>query len=212
MSDTDKIAPAFVKACADLRGAEINAVNSHLKSGYSDLSSVQAAARAALIPHGLAWYQQVVQQDGMVGVRTVIIHTSGQQIDMGVCLFPIAPGRNLLHQFGASLTYSRRYSLSAALGISQEDPDGSLPQQQPKKAQGYPPPKKAAPKKAAPKAEKPTKAVTDELEKIKVTEAQVDAWLASKGKGDTWATLTPARRKKALEWLKDNAAEVRGEK
>ena len=201
-----------MKACADLRGAEINAVNSHLKSGYSDLSSVQAAARAALIPHGLAWYQQVVQQDGMVGVRTVIIHTSGQQIDMGVCLFPIAPGRNLLHQFGASLTYSRRYSLSAALGISQEDPDGSLPQQQPKKAQGYPPPKKAAPKKAAPKAEKPTKAVTDELEKIKVTEAQVDAWLASKGKGDTWATLTPARRKKALEWLKDNAAEVRGEK
>ena len=64
MSDSDKIATAFVKACADLRGAEINAVNSHLKSGYSDLSSVQAAARAALIPHGLAWYQQVVQQDG----------------------------------------------------------------------------------------------------------------------------------------------------
>ena len=228
MSDTDKIAPAFVKACAALQAATKNSRNAHLGNSYADLESVQTAARDALAPNGLAWFQEVVREDSLsgtgsattvtarIGVHTRIIHTSGQMLDCGKCLITVpANSRNLAHAEGAALSYARRYGLAAAVGIHQADPDASVadvPKAPPKKAQGYPPPKKAAPKKAAPKAEKPTKAVTDELEKIKVTEAQVDAWLASKGKGDTWATLTPARRKKALEWLKDNAAEVRGEK
>ena len=127
-SDYTKIAPAFVKACAALQAATKNAKNAHLGNSYADLESVQTAARDALAPNGLAWFQEVVREDNRIGVHTRIIHTSGQILDCGRCLITVPPhSKNLAHSEGAALSYARRYSLAAAVGIHQADPDASLP-------------------------------------------------------------------------------------
>ena len=201
-ADYSKIAPAFVKACAALQAATKNSRNAHLGNSYADLESVQTAARDALAPNGLAWFQEVVREDNRIGVHTRIIHTSGQILDCGRCLITV-PGnsRNLAHAEGAALSYARRYGLAAAVGIHQADPDAS-PEERPapKRAPAKPKPKPKAP----PKAAKPD----PDLEALGLTVEQVDRWLSTKG--DAWANLTPTRKKNALKWLADNAEEVRG--
>ena len=198
--DYSKIAPAFVKACAALQAATKNSRNAHLGNSYADLESVQTAARDALAPNGLAWFQEVVREENRIGVHTRIIHTSGQILDCGRCLITV-PGnsRNLAHAEGAALSYARRYGLAAAVGIHQADPDASpVDTPAPKRAPAKPKPK------APPKAAKPD----PDLEALGLTVEQVDRWLSTKG--DAWANLTPTRKKNALKWLADNADEVRG--
>ena len=200
--DYSKIAPAFVKACAALQAATKNSRNAHLGNSYADLESVQTAARDALAPNGLAWFQEVVREDNRIGVHTRIIHTSGQILDCGRCLITV-PGnsRNLAHAEGAALSYARRYGLAAAVGIHQADPDASpVDTPAPKRAPAKPKPKPKAP----PKAAQPD----PDLEALGLTVEQVDRWWSTKG--DAWANLTPTRKKNALKWLADNADEVRG--
>ena len=201
--DYTKIAPAFVKACAALQAATKNSRNAHLGNSYADLESVQTAARDALAPNGLAWFQEVVREDSRIGVHTRIIHTSGQILDCGRCLITV-PGnsRNLAPADGAALSYARRDGLAAAVGIHQADPDASpVDTPAPKRAPAKPKPKPKAP----PKTAKPD----PDLEALGLTVEQVDRWLSTKG--DAWANLAPTRKKNALKWLADNAAEVRGD-
>ena len=200
--DYSKIAPAFVKACAALQAATKNSRNAHRGNSYADLESVQTAARDALAPNGLAWFQEVVREDRRIGVHTRIIHTAGQILDCGRCLITV-PGnsRNLAHAESAALSYARRYGLAAAVGIHQADPDASpVDTPAPKRAPAKPKPKPKAP----PKAAKPD----PDLEALGLTVEQVDRWLSTKGAA--WANLTPTRKKNALKWVADNADEVRG--
>ena len=180
--EIDKIAPAFVKACAALQPATKNSKNAHLGNSYADLESVQTAARAALAPHGLAWFQEVVREDGRIGVHTRIIHTSGQMLDCGRCLITPPASRNVAHSEGAALSYARRYSLACAVGIHQADPDASVPA--------------------------PVKVKPHTLRSLGLTAAKVDAWLESKGKQDRWATMDKERRAAALSYFASNPGAV----
>ena len=206
--DYSKIAPAFVKACAALQAATKNSRNAHLGNSYADLESVQTAARDALAPNGLAWFQEVVREDSRIGVHTRIIHTSGQILDCGRCLITV-PGnsRNLAHAEGAALSYARRYGLAAAVGIHQADPDASpVDTPAPKRAPAKPR-RPAGPQEVA-KEDPNTDAQA--LGALGLTVAEVDRWLDKRKKGDTWEGLTPARKKNAIKWLSENADEVRG--
>ena len=215
--DLTKIAPAFVAACAALQAATKNATNAHLGNSYADLESVQTAARDALAPNGLAWFQEVIREDNRIGVHTRIIHTSGQILDCGRCLITVPAGsKNLAHSEGSSLSYARRYGLAAAGGIHQADPDAS-----PSEA----PPRRVAAPKAPRTSAKDTQWQVDRTERMNkmdpdkdpdlslldLTVAQVDRWLGKRKKGDTWESLTPTRRKNAIKWLADPADAVRGE-
>lgn len=90
--------------------------------GYSYLSL------PALLDHiagprreaGLAIAQEVHGADGFVAITTYLIHLSGQWIAFGDAVFP-AP--NDPQQRGAVISYARRYSLLAALGLAAEDDD-----------------------------------------------------------------------------------------
>ena len=190
MSDNKKIAAAFVKACAALQPATKNSKNAHLGNSYADLESVQTAARAALAPHGLAWLQQVIREDGRIGVHTTLIHESGETLDAGRCLITPPPGRNVAHSEGAALSYARRYSLACAVGIHQADPDASLP---------------AAPP-ARPAAKPKPKAHT--LKSLGLTVAKVDQWLEGKGKAGRWSTMDAERKAAALSYFAANPGAV----
>jgi hypothetical protein len=102
---------------------------------YAPLSSGLEIVRKTLGQHEIATVQTtaVDQAAGIINLRTVLAHSSGEWIasDWPVC--PVAETATP-HRMGAALTYARRYALFTLVGIAGEDdldaPDliGPVPQ------------------------------------------------------------------------------------
>lgn len=131
---------------------------------FADLATVLTAVTPALAKNGLACPQVFEEPDpggqGMTLVTT-LCHTSGETLESRLPMI-IAQGKNPLHSWGASVTYSRRYALLAILGLAADvDTDGDFdepkakPQAAPKAAPAPAPKPQAAPE-PAPAAEVPT--------------------------------------------------------
>jgi hypothetical protein len=116
------ISQALVKAQAAMSHAAKDAKNPHFKSAYSSLASVIDAVRPALSANGLAFIQKLHTADGGIAVETVLIHESGEEISCGVLFVPAT--KQDAQGFGSAISYGKRYSLQAALGIASEDDDG----------------------------------------------------------------------------------------
>lgn len=85
---------------------------------YAPLDSIIAAVRGPLAANGLA-IAQLLDDDYLV---TMLLHTSGARLT-GRTPIPAAEG---IQQFGSAITYLRRYSIVALLGIAtEEDDDGN---------------------------------------------------------------------------------------
>ncbi len=90
---------------------------------YADLGDIIEAVRPILVEHGLAFAQSAVTLDGKVGIETRVYHTAGHVEVFGPLYLPAG---NDARSAGSAVTYARRYSLTAALGItSDEDADGA---------------------------------------------------------------------------------------
>lgn len=130
---------AFVKAQAEIKNPIKNQVNKGVQGApmYANLEDTLADyVRPVLAKHGLAVTQDIISGEGgtEVGVRTYIIHESGEWMESSVlsCQVVIpknAQGREILTKgqaTGVNITYLRRYSLNAMLGINgDKDTDGS---------------------------------------------------------------------------------------
>ena len=111
-----------------------NGDNPFLKSRYVQLEGVVDAIDRALHDTGLAYTQEVVSEGNQVSVTTLIFHSSGQFIELGPLSVPVA--KNDAQAFGSAETYARRYSLSAAFGITSDlDDDGTAAGVNPPKTQ-----------------------------------------------------------------------------
>lgn len=100
-----------------------DANNPFFKSKYVQLEGVVDAIDKALPNTGLSYAQDVTSEGNQVNVTTIILHTSGQYIILGPLAVPVA--KNDAQAFGSAETYARRYSLSAAFGITSDlDDDG----------------------------------------------------------------------------------------
>ncbi|SPT99151.1 recombination protein, phage associated [Lysinibacillus capsici] len=98
--------------------------NPFFKSKYVPLENVVEAITEIAPKHGLSFIQYPINQDNKVGVVTVLMHSSGEYIQME----PIftTPAKNDAQATGSVITYLKRYSLSAVFGItSDEDDDGN---------------------------------------------------------------------------------------
>jgi hypothetical protein len=88
---------------------------------YADLASILAAVRPALSENGLAIVQVITWGDGHSWLVTRLLHSSGQSIES---TYPLRE-YDRPQEMGSALTYARRYSLTALLGIAaEEDDDG----------------------------------------------------------------------------------------
>lgn len=119
-----ELAKALSLAQGEMEGASKNAQNPHLKNKYADISAVWEVVRTVLPRHGLAVSQVMCDDttEGNVCVESILMHTSGQWI-ASRCTLP-APKRDP-QGYGSAITYARRYSLSALVGVvSEEDDDG----------------------------------------------------------------------------------------
>ena len=121
----ESIYAALAKAQAEFAPVLKNRANSFLKSSYADLQSILDAVRPSLNRHGLALMQRVGTTQDAVTVETVIVHQSGESISSGVLAMRYAKTdkMSLAQTMGSALTYARRYSLSAFLGVTAEDDD-----------------------------------------------------------------------------------------
>jgi hypothetical protein len=123
----DKLAPAFVLAQGMVEGALKDSSNPAFKSKYADLSSVWIACKAALQENGFAVQQWPgPMQDNRMTMTTMLLHSSGQwqRETLSIPLTKVdAQG------YGSAVTYARRYSLSAVVGVCPEDDDGNAASQ-----------------------------------------------------------------------------------
>lgn len=94
---------------------------------YADLSSVLQIVRPVLAKHGLCLIQDAAVIDGAVSVLTRLGHQSGQWLECGPLSMAIEPKKSYsaAQCTGTVVTYARRYALTAALGITQDDDDAS---------------------------------------------------------------------------------------
>ena len=118
-----KIASALVKAQKAFGPALKSSSNPHFRSRYADLSACVEAVIDALNNNGIAMMQRVSPSDNGVIVETMLIHESGETISNGQLHVPAT--KQDAQGYGSALTYARRYSLMAALGIAPEDDDGN---------------------------------------------------------------------------------------
>ncbi|MBQ9407428.1 MAG: ERF family protein [Desulfovibrio sp.] len=133
--DIGEIAKALAEAQGELPAAVKNAQNPHLKNKYADIKAVYDAIRDVLPKHGLAVVQTMLPTDGTKAhVRTTLAHSSGQWF-AGECVMPL-DRQGGAQGMGSAITYARRYSLAAIVGVvSDEDDDGNAAQGRTARAQ-----------------------------------------------------------------------------
>lgn len=119
----DQLFTALAKAQGEMLGASKDCANPFFKSKYADLSSVWTACREPLSKNGLTVLQTVQQNDQGDVLFTMLGHTSGQWISstMPIRIKMEGKGGNELQALGAAITYLRRFSLSALVGVAPDD-------------------------------------------------------------------------------------------
>lgn len=117
-----KIALALAKAQGVMGGAAKDKKNPHFGNNYADLASVWEACREPLAQNELAVVQQVTSDPNGVTVTSTLLHSSGEYIS-DRCWLPVT--QKTPQGYGSTITYARRYSLSALVGVAQEDDDGN---------------------------------------------------------------------------------------
>ncbi len=121
------LASALSKAQAEMPAVKFDSKNPFLKNDYASLGAIIAGARPVIAKHGLSVAQLTFGEDGVAGVETVLMHTSGEWISSSISM-PIGDekGKSNAQVAGSIVTYLRRYSLASILGIySDEDGDGN---------------------------------------------------------------------------------------
>lgn len=118
----DKIAPAFLAAQMELKKAPKDHENSHFKSRYADLTSVYDACAAALHNHGISIVQGARSELDTYGIDMMLLHSSGQWFREVLML---KPTKGDPQGSGSAITYARRYTLAAMVGVMQDDDDGN---------------------------------------------------------------------------------------
>jgi hypothetical protein len=122
--DITKLASALVKAQGKMTNPAKNKTVSTGKYSYSyaDLGSIIDHVRPVLAANGLALIQRIDTRPESVTLVTMLVHESGQVIESALPL----PRGAAAQELGSYLTYARRYSICAALGIAAEDDDDGV--------------------------------------------------------------------------------------
>lgn len=123
------ISEALIKAQSEFPPVAFDSNNPYFKSRYASLGAVLSTVRPILIKHGLGIIQLPYSENGNVGVTTRLLHTSGEWYEETVTI-PLKSSSEkvqIAQAAGIVITYLRRYSISAVLGLySEEDTDGGM--------------------------------------------------------------------------------------
>lgn len=120
--DITEIAKALNKVQAELVPVKKTSDNPFFKSKYADLTAIWLASRGSLTKNGLALTQFPVPG----GIVTQLMHVSGQWMRG---FTEMKADKQTPQATGSAITYARRYSQQAILGLPTEDDDGNAASQ-----------------------------------------------------------------------------------
>jgi len=134
-SPLPNLAEALIKFQSSVPTIHDNAESYH--GGFANLPGVLSKIGPALRAAGLVVSQLPEEINGQPGLRTTLMHTSGEHVS-AVTPLAINSGKNGTQEWGKSVTYQRRFCLLSVLGlcVGIEDNDADIAE-------------KAAPKPAA---------------------------------------------------------------
>lgn len=124
--------PALAMALSKFQGA-VSAVPKNAKGhgyNYTTLGDLVSAIRQPMADNELSYVQlPSTTESGQVALETVLMHSSGEWISTIMSAGAVEGKRmNDVQGMGAAITYLRRYSLAAILGIPfGDDTDGVTP-------------------------------------------------------------------------------------
>lgn len=116
-----EIAVALSKFQGECPAPKKSATNPHFKSKYAPLEEIINTAKPYLAQNQLSFFQSTTTENDSIVVTTLIIHSSGEFFESDPLKLPM--GKATAQGAGSAITYARRYSLCAALGIAAEDDD-----------------------------------------------------------------------------------------
>lgn len=112
---------ALSLAQGEFHAALKSSTNPHFKSKFADLESIWDAIREALTKHNLSITQTIEPMRYGADLVTTLIHSSGEWIESHHPMF--LPDNVNPQILGSWITYARRYSLAAIVGVVQSDDD-----------------------------------------------------------------------------------------
>lgn len=121
-----KLSQALAKAQAEMPVVRMNATNPFLKNKYADLGAVIETSRPILAKHALSVSQFPTGQGEQIGVTTILMHESGEYLEETIFINASdSKGLSVAQSAGVVISYLRRYSWAAVLGLyADEDTDG----------------------------------------------------------------------------------------
>ncbi len=128
MNKSDEI-NELADALSKLQGEVHNAFKDRVghKCKYADLGSILDIARPLLCKYSLSVTQLCGSANaGSAEVETVLMHKSGQWISSIIQMGVEKGSMSMAQAVGSVITYARRYSLAAILGIAQTDDDANV--------------------------------------------------------------------------------------
>jgi len=123
-----EFAKALIKAQSEMTNPKKDSKNPFFKSSYADLGAVREASIPQLNSNGIA----VLQPTGANYVKTVLIHESGEILDLECNTQILFAKPNDAQAQGSGITYARRYGLQSLLTLTAEDDDGNSASEKPK--------------------------------------------------------------------------------
>jgi hypothetical protein len=116
-----ELATALSKVQGELTHAKKDSSNPFFKSTYADLESVWSACRSLLATNGLSVIQMPANFfEGRMWLVTRLCHSSGEWIEQEMSI-PVNKADS--HGCASAVTYMRRISLSAFVGVVPSDDD-----------------------------------------------------------------------------------------
>lgn len=117
---TAKLDEALAKVQGELKPAVKGKENEHFKSSYADIAAVWGAARESLSKHGISVTQWPLHAtDNRLHILTRIAH--GGEWMKATFSLPVTKADP--QGYGSAVTYAKRFTLAAAIGIVSEDED-----------------------------------------------------------------------------------------
>lgn len=196
------LAAALVAAQAEMPEVPKGATGQigQAKRKYSDIADVIETVRPVLFKHALSYVQFPGTDDrGVTTVTTRLVHASGEWME-GTVSMP--SGGNGAQGVGSAITYARRYSLVAMLGLASEDDDGA--------GASAPPPRQQQQRQARPPADPPANpnGITD-AQRRKLQALANEKGYGERGKRlDYWTSFLGRPVETANGLTKDEAARL----
>lgn len=135
-SQTTTLMADYAKFFAEVTNPKNTKINPFLKNKYAPLDVVLNVLRPVLGKYGLSVMQIPTIDGEFVKVDTLLMHKDGAFMSIeGLC---VKPPKMSAQEIGSVITYLRRYTISAIVGIASEEEDDDGNQSSGKKSVSEP--------------------------------------------------------------------------